>query len=198
MSKRDLTINKVANKCHKYKALRLTPFLDVNRGLLVQLPLPSFLTFFPILTMAGRPSTVAEIRRLPVIPGRKFQAGATLPLHDETLNTASRSIAQAAHIRGILMPQPCNHCSSGRKKMFAECITLPGYMAGRCSNCHFAMDGRQCSLAPSLSRRRPRSSATQQSDTIHTHLQDNNPRVQPSRSNARGVAGSPSNPTPKV
>lgn len=131
--------------------------------------------------MAGRPSTIAEIRKLPVVPNRKYQTGAPVPVHDESLGTASRSIAQAAHIRGTLAPQSCDHCSGGRKKMFAECVTLPGYMAGRCSNCHFAMDGRRCSLAASRKRPRspsPRRSTSRPSHTIGRSPQDGSPITQ--------------------
>src|ERR1700727_2592412 len=101
----------------------------------------------------GRPSEVADIILLPVAPGRRFASGDLVPLEGPHNNRASRKIAQAAHIRGATMPTPCQCCQSRRTRMFADCVTLQSYMKGRCTNCHWAQDGRLCVFSSSPLRK---------------------------------------------
>jgi hypothetical protein len=54
-----------------------------------------------------------------------------------------RSLALAAHTRGVLAG-PCSRCAGERVVHFAECVVLAGYMQGKCTNCHYANDGRPC------------------------------------------------------
>ena len=54
-----------------------------------------------------------------------------------------RTLALAAHTRGVLAG-PCTRCAGERVVHFAECVVLPGYMQGKCTNCHYANDSRPC------------------------------------------------------
>src|SRR5438045_3428613 len=48
-----------------------------------------------------------------------------------------------AHTHGVLAG-PCTHCAGEQVVHFAECVVLPGYMQGKCTNCHYANDSQPC------------------------------------------------------
>jgi Protein of unknown function (DUF3716) len=92
----------------------------------------------------ARPSTIKKIRKLPIISPRKYQSSNAIQPGDDTLDRPSRNIAVAAHLRGTEPQASCNSCLSSRKRHFDCCVVLQGFMSGRCTNCHWALDNRPC------------------------------------------------------
>jgi hypothetical protein len=96
----------------------------------------------------GRPAQLPQLLLLPITTGRRYYNGDPIPTTQPKEGRPSRDIAQAAHLRGTIARRMCTCCRDGRKRRFNECITLEGWMKGRCSNCHWAMDQRQCTFPP--------------------------------------------------
>ena len=93
------------------------------------------------------PSQINAIRALPLAAGLRSHLlanGQRIPVGpQEAGDRPVRTLALAAHTRGVLAG-PCSRCAGERAVHFAECVVLPGYMQGKCTNCHYANDGRPC------------------------------------------------------
>jgi hypothetical protein len=92
----------------------------------------------------ARPSLVKKIRKLSIVPGRRYIDGRQVASRDDTLDRPTRNVAVAAHLRGTEAKRPCKCCSEAHRLHFERCIILAGYMNGRCTNCHWAIDHRSC------------------------------------------------------
>jgi uncharacterized membrane protein YgcG len=93
------------------------------------------------------PSQINAIRALPLAAGsrsRLLANGQHVPVGPQEVGDRPvRTLALAAHTRGVLAG-PCSRCAGERAVHFAECVVLAGYMQGKCTNCHYANDGRPC------------------------------------------------------
>jgi uncharacterized membrane protein YgcG len=102
-------------------------------------------------TMAP-PSQINAIRALPLAAGSRSHLlanGQRTPVGaNEAGDRPVRTLALAAHTRGVLAG-PCSRCAGERVVHFAECVVLPGYMQGKCTNCHYANDSRPCIMPAS-------------------------------------------------
>jgi hypothetical protein len=93
------------------------------------------------------PSQINAIRALPLAAGSRSHLlanGQRIPVGPaEAGDRPVRTLALAAHTRGVLAG-PCSRCAGEWVVHFAECVVLPGYMQGKCTNCHYANDSRPC------------------------------------------------------
>jgi hypothetical protein len=93
------------------------------------------------------PSQIKAIHALPLATGSRSHLlpnGQHIPVGSrEVGDRPVRTLALAAHTRGVLAG-PCTRCAGERVVHFAECVVLPGYMQGKCTNCHYANDSRPC------------------------------------------------------
>lgn len=83
---------------------------------------------------------ISAIRLLPLASPRTFFDGTTIveASHENKVTRSAQVRATAAHRRGIVAPQPCKTCREGNLVVkFSECVTLDGYLGGRCTNCAF-------------------------------------------------------------